>query len=306
MRLLNCDVASGSAGCASCTSLRCTLAALIFASLGLLLLLLSTFLPSVIQSKLDAGIDSYTSIGPKAFAEQSDGFRSWADWSDKDAIPVYQTVYMYHIENPDAVLTGAKPNVTEKGPYVYRYYKKKIDISFLNDPDNRQLVQFREWQWWEYDWEASGRGLNPFADRYTLLNLPFLAVTSVMLNTVDPSDMMYLGNLGWGLINNTDVGGVCPGVYDKDFDRLFVQDVTVQQYLFGFSSCITQLILNPSGLSPAGMFPGVLGPNIGPNNITEAKVISLTALDSVYTGEDDPDYSRQYYTWKVRHTDSHT
>lgn len=29
-------------------------------------------------------------------------------------------VYIFHVENPDEVMQGMKPELTEKGPYIYR------------------------------------------------------------------------------------------------------------------------------------------------------------------------------------------
>jgi len=262
----------------------------VVAAVGLLLLLLATYVPDVIRSKLDSGIDAFTSIAPDAYAKQTEGFRTWEDSASPDAIPVYQNVWMYQIENAEEILAGAKPRVTEHGPYVYREFKRKFDISYTSDPDNRELVQFREWIYWEYQWEMSGAGLNPFSDTYTMLNLPFLAVTSVLNNTVTPDNPAYLGNDGM-----LAVAVLCPD-YKTDLARLFI-NATVNDMLFGFQTCITKLIPQ-SGLSPAGYFPGLLGPNYGPANKTQAQVAVDTPFDQMYTGSDDQDYARQYYSWK--------
>lgn len=35
-------------------------------------------------------------------------------------VPFYLSVYFFDIVNPDAILLGEKPQVQERGPYVYR------------------------------------------------------------------------------------------------------------------------------------------------------------------------------------------
>lgn len=35
-------------------------------------------------------------------------------------VPFYLSVYFFHVLNPNEVLQGGKPQVQERGPYVYR------------------------------------------------------------------------------------------------------------------------------------------------------------------------------------------
>ena len=42
---------------------------------------------------------------------------------------IYAKYYIFHVENPDEIKEGKKPQVTQFGPYVYQEYRKKEDIA---------------------------------------------------------------------------------------------------------------------------------------------------------------------------------
>lgn len=188
--------------------------------------------------------------------------------------------------NPAEILaTGASPNVTQHGPYTYRQIKLKWNFTYTSDYDNRELIEFREWTRYEFAPQLSGPGLDPLKDKYTTFNLPFQAVASVMqTNNI----------LGIGFV--LSINASCPGQYMWDEQRLFERDATVDQVLFGYESCITQLIPE-DGLGVKGRFPGLLGPNLPANSSLEALAAKVKA-DQVYTGANEPDYARSYYSWK--------
>ncbi|XP_078082226.1 scavenger receptor class B member 1-like [Mustelus asterias] len=60
--------------------------------------------------------------------DPSNGF-SYTVWKDVP-IPFYMSIYFFHIVNPDAILQGEKPIVAQRGPYVYREYRPKGNITF--------------------------------------------------------------------------------------------------------------------------------------------------------------------------------
>jgi hypothetical protein len=53
--------------------------------------------------------------------------------------------FLYHVENPDLIMTGATPFVAEKGPYGYREYTVKYDLVFDRWSD---LVAFKSWSYY--------------------------------------------------------------------------------------------------------------------------------------------------------------
>lgn len=45
---------------------------------------------------------------------------SYTMWKDVP-VPFFMSVYFFHILNPKEILSGEKPMVEQRGPYVYRY-----------------------------------------------------------------------------------------------------------------------------------------------------------------------------------------
>ncbi|XP_060105217.1 scavenger receptor class B member 1 [Heteronotia binoei] len=50
-------------------------------------------------------------------------------WKDIP-VPFYFSVYFFNVLNPNQVLAGLKPAVEQRGPYVYREYREKKNITF--------------------------------------------------------------------------------------------------------------------------------------------------------------------------------
>ncbi|XP_072908129.1 scavenger receptor class B member 1-like isoform X1 [Hemitrygon akajei] len=89
---------------------------------GLLLVALSLVLifvsPQIIQDQIIKNVQ----INPK------NGF-AYSVWRDVP-IPFYMFVYFFHIVNPEAILNGEKPILSQRGPYVYREHRPKGNITF--------------------------------------------------------------------------------------------------------------------------------------------------------------------------------
>lgn len=47
--------------------------------------------------QLDDGIESFVSLRPDAYEKQTQGFRTWSNTGDEDAVPVYQSMFMFNI-----------------------------------------------------------------------------------------------------------------------------------------------------------------------------------------------------------------
>lgn len=190
------------------------------------------------------------------------------------------------VSNPEAILASnlTKPIVTEHGPYVYRKFKVKFDFLYGEDYDNRQTLQFREWTYYEFDSTQTDPSLNPYVDTYTTFNLPFQAVTNAL------KGLLFLE---W-----SNIEAQCPEYAgSNDMARLFTSTRTVQELMFGYIDCITKAVgLPASGLTPANTFPGLLGTNVLPANVTStANLTAFITPDVIYTGDDDGDYMRQYF-----------
>ena len=54
---------------------------------------------------------------------------------------------MYHVINPDDIIEGVKPNISEIGPFVYRVYRKKVKIK---RPD-KCSIQYAQYKRYRFD-----------------------------------------------------------------------------------------------------------------------------------------------------------
>lgn len=58
----------------------------------------------------------------------TDRFKMWV----KPPVKIYRKYYFFNVENSKEVLQGAKPILTERGPYVYSQILEKRNVQFLN------------------------------------------------------------------------------------------------------------------------------------------------------------------------------
>ncbi|CAH8619584.1 unnamed protein product [Heterobilharzia americana] len=58
------------------------------------------------------------------------------------SVPVYFSVYLYNLTNPDDVLKGHRPRFAEVGPYVYREDRQRLNINFSQESPPK-TVAFR-------------------------------------------------------------------------------------------------------------------------------------------------------------------
>ncbi|KAK2722818.1 lysosome membrane protein 2-like isoform X2 [Artemia franciscana] len=92
------------------------------------------------------------------------GTPTWDSWLSPP-VAVYSNFTFFNVENPEEVLAGGKPVLTEKGPYVYREYKKR-EVMEAETPQG--TIIYREVFTYEFDEEKS----HPLkdSDKVTVVN----------------------------------------------------------------------------------------------------------------------------------------
>ncbi|XP_037016778.2 scavenger receptor class B member 1 isoform X1 [Artibeus jamaicensis] len=103
---------------------------------GLLCAVLGAVMIVAVPSIIKQQVHKNVRIDPSSLS-----FNMWKDIP----VPFYLSVYFFDIVNPSAILQGQKPQVRERGPYVYREFRHKTNITF-NDNDTVSFLEIRNFR----------------------------------------------------------------------------------------------------------------------------------------------------------------
>ncbi|XP_043413256.1 scavenger receptor class B member 1 isoform X3 [Prionailurus bengalensis] len=115
---------------------RARRAAAMLGFLGLLCAVLGAVMIVMVPTLIKQQVLKNVRIDPSSLS-----FNMWKDIP----VPFYLSVYFFDVVNPSAVLLGEKPQVRERGPYVYREFRHKSNITF-NDNDTVSFLEYRSFQ----------------------------------------------------------------------------------------------------------------------------------------------------------------
>jgi len=164
-----------------------------------------------------------------------------------------------NITNPDEVIAGKeKPNLVEMGPYSYRQYKQKFNVSF---PFSGNEICYKTWEYFVFDPSTSCPSCTT-SDTFTTLNIPLLIVQ---------------GNLGYNWWQSLALDLLASRLNSSLFVTVNVNEFCVSGYL-----------------DPLLQFLGSVGiPNIPPtfqiqpNMTSQAMADNMTKHDIQITGKDN-------------------
>ncbi|XP_058897049.1 scavenger receptor class B member 1 isoform X2 [Kogia breviceps] len=134
-------------------------AGLLCAVLGVIMILM---VPSIIKQQVLKNVR----IDPSSLS-----FNMWKEIP----VPFYLSVYFFDVINPKEILQGQKPQVQERGPYVYREFRHKSNITF-NDNDTVSFLEYRSFQFQP----DKSRGLE--SDNIVMPNILVLSAAMMMEN----------------------------------------------------------------------------------------------------------------------------
>jgi hypothetical protein len=142
--------------------------------LGLGCLGVSVWLPAYIDSALDAGLTSSVIITADSAANGDESYRTFVSPTDPDSVPVYWRVYVWNVTNPEAVVyNGSKPELVEVGPYVYQDMQVKFNVTFQTDIDGANTMRYKIAEYFLFQPQLSGPGLDPDRDSVWTVNMAF-------------------------------------------------------------------------------------------------------------------------------------
>eukprot|EP01098_Paradermamoeba_levis_P012061 TRINITY_DN5210_c0_g4_i3.p1 TRINITY_DN5210_c0_g4~~TRINITY_DN5210_c0_g4_i3.p1 ORF type:complete len:666 (+),score=182.44 TRINITY_DN5210_c0_g4_i3:75-2072(+) len=80
-------------------------------------------------------------------SEDHGDFKDWSTNTDPDDPNLYYIFYFYNVTNLEEIRAGGQIKVREVGPYYYRIWQTKYNISFI---DNNNKVKFNLREWYEF------------------------------------------------------------------------------------------------------------------------------------------------------------
>uniref|UniRef100_A0A8C6S5M5 Lysosome membrane protein 2-like n=1 Tax=Neogobius melanostomus TaxID=47308 RepID=A0A8C6S5M5_9GOBI len=139
-----------------------------------------------------------------------EGSRVFESWR-RPPPPVYMELFFFNMTNVDAFLAGAKPQVTQVGPYTYRQYRYRANVSMVENGtkvsayNTKSFVFLRE--------RSVG---DPSEDSITTVNIPAWAVMNKLKDSFWKASMMsvWMNSIGSGLFTTRTVNELVWGYED--------------------------------------------------------------------------------------------
>ncbi|XP_065885904.1 lysosome membrane protein 2-like [Dysidea avara] len=88
-------------------------------------------------------------------------------------VPLYATFTFLNINNPKEVSNGAKPNLTDIGPFYYKYFRNKFNVTWDEDESR---VSYNLDTYYVFDEEKTGKLGDPCKHSITTINVPLLGL----------------------------------------------------------------------------------------------------------------------------------
>ncbi|XP_073727741.1 lysosome membrane protein 2 [Misgurnus anguillicaudatus] len=148
----------------------------------------------------------------------TEGSKIFANWKNPPP-PIFLEFFFFNVTNPDAFLKGeAKPQVTEMGPYTFRQYRPKQNVTFV---DNGTKVSAYTAKYFVFLPERSVG--DPDVDLVTTVNIPAVAVITKFKGAgffVRSAISMYINSLGTTMFMTHTVNEMLWGFKDPLLTKL--------------------------------------------------------------------------------------
>jgi len=243
------------------------LAAPLTGGIGILFVVLGAGLgwgafPLVVEDTVEKNIDLTDS--------ESEGYANFIT----PPVPVLMKFYMFHVENPVEVVTGTEmANLTEKGPYVYREVREKVNLTYGDSS-----VNYAQYRHFEFEKGLSCEGCDK-TDEVRILNVPLLGAVH---------EIVQLGSFSQNGAYNT----ITPTI-DNTWNStdLFLID-TVDNILF--AGVMTPLV---EKLLSSGLFNNKLPPGIQKNGFAIFNTKNATTYNECYQVDTSVDGHSEIRLW---------
>lgn len=166
-----------------------------------------------------------------------EGSRVFDSWK-RPPPPVFMEFFFFNVTNVDAFLAGAKPQVTQVGPYTYREYRYKDNVSMVEN--GSKVSAYNAKQFFFLRERSVG---DPSEDTVTTVNIPVWAVMNKLKGSFWAASAMsiWMNSIGSGLFTTRTVDELLWGYEDPVLARLASSRPEVDK-IFG-------LMVNKNGTS---------------------------------------------------------
>lgn len=172
--------------------------------------------------------------------------------------PIYMQYWFFNVENPEFILLGEKPVVSEVGPFTYRFYQPKMDVAFYTN----STVSYKYNHTLVFQPELSP-GLNE-SKVIRQLNLPLVTIASLLRTKQIPS---------WA---TSIVSTLTEAANDSS---LFVEH-TAKEFLFGYEDPLLKMVHDLASVVKVD-FPAEFGVFYGYNNSDDGVYLAKTGKDCI-------------------------
>nr|XP_054754020.1 lysosome membrane protein 2-like [Lytechinus pictus] len=211
--------------------------------------------------------------------EGSTGYKIW----ESPPADIYIDFYVWHLENPLEVEKGAKPNVTQRGPYTYRETRSK---DYIQNNKNGTLSYVQPER---YVFDPVHSVGDPKVDNFTTINMPLLTIINQLQYM--PENYRYLFN-----------------VFANLLERHLHATHTVHDFIWGYFSPLLALA---KILRPDMVVTDEFGIYVGKNNSSDGiytvydGVRNYTKTNEIerWNGKDDVSYWTTKYANRINGTD---
>jgi len=230
------------------------------------------YVPRLVYQKFADGLRDNVLITPTTQKANTTTYQWWLDNGGTAPNSIYYRVYMWNCTNYlDVVNGGAKPNMTQSGPYIYRQITKRLNVQFGHDEDGNPTVSYQPWIYYIFDRDRTPANLDPESKVWTA-NMPFQGIKATLSphhGVFDPFNPFY----------------ALPVIWDDtpEPERLFTHR-SVREMLFGYRD------EHLAKYAPSPYYPGLVF-----NQSLEGALKGPPFTQR--TGEFDWSQIRQYTRW---------
>ncbi|XP_053181867.1 lysosome membrane protein 2a isoform X2 [Scomber japonicus] len=156
--------------------------------------------------------------------EKSQVFESWKN----PPPPVYMEYYFFNVTNPEVFLKGGKAAVQQIGPYTYREYRPRENVTFLENGTKLYALNPKTFVF--VPEKSAG---DPEVDLIRTVNIPFVAVMNEMNSYsffVRTFVSMYMNSLGIEMFMTRTVHEVLWGFKDPLLSKIHSMKPDVDEY----------------------------------------------------------------------------